>query len=55
MTENIAGACACSMRKEFNLSFGRKGNKNVQPFFSTLLEQKLKSDIARFTTHVQTC
>ena len=29
MTKNIAGACACSMRKEFNLSFAKKGNKNV--------------------------
>ena len=33
MTENIAGACACSMRKEFNLSLSKKGNKNVQLFF----------------------
>ena len=37
------------------LRYAKTGNKKHAPCFATLLQNELNSDVARFTTHVQTC
>ena len=37
------------------LGYGKMGNKTRATCFATLLQNKLNSNVARFTTHVQTC
>ena len=37
-----------------DLRYGKTGNKKRATCFATLLQNELDSDIARFTTHVQT-
>ena len=38
-----------------DLRYGKTGNKKCATCFATLLQNELNSDIARFTTHAQTC
>ena len=46
----------CSDTKcERCIRYGKTGNKKRAAGFETLLQNQLKSDVARFTTHVQTC
>ena len=46
----------CSDTKcERCIRYGKTGNKKRATCFETLQQNQLKSDVARFTTHVQTC
>ena len=38
-----------------HLRYGKKGNKKLATCLATLLQNELNSDVARFTTDVQTC
>ena len=43
--------CGGPLLKKEALRYGKSGNKNRATCFATLLQNELKSDVARFTTH----